>query len=90
MNKNHLVRIASRRCCSKDEAKQVIETVCEHMVRALTTGEKVVLTGFGAFHPYERKERKGVHPRKPEMQIIIPGMKAVRFIPGKELKSKLK
>jgi DNA-binding protein HU-beta len=89
MNKNHLIRIASRRCCGKKEARLVVDEVCETMANALANGEKVVLSGFGAFHVYERKPRRGVHPRNPKKEIQIPAMKSIRFVPGKELRGKL-
>ena len=89
MNKNHLVRVAARRCCNRKEAREVVDEVCDTMVKALTSGEKVVLSGFGAFHVYERKPRRGVHPRNPKQEIQIPAMKSIRFVPGKELRGRL-
>jgi len=89
MNKNHLVRVASRRCCGKKEARKVLDEVCEQMVKALGSGDKVVLSGFGSFHVYERKSRRGVHPRNPKQEIQIPAMRSIRFVPGKELRGRL-
>jgi len=90
MNKNDLVKKVAKHCCGKPEAKLVIEAAINHMARVLASGEKVVLSGFGSFHVYERKEKRAAHPRKPNEIIIIPAMKCVRFIPGKVVKGSLK
>jgi len=90
VNKNDLVKKVAKHCCGKPEARKVLEATFDHITHALSQGEKVVLSGFGSFHVYERKEKRAAHPRRPSEIIIIPAMKCVRFIPGKVVKGNLK
>lgn len=86
MNKRDLVNAAARKCCSKKEASQVVDVIFASMRDAVAKGNKVVVSGFGSFNLYQRKERKGVHPRRPEEAIIIPAMKLPRFTASKDLR----
>jgi DNA-binding protein HU-beta len=90
VNKSDLIKHVSKHCCGKKEAKEVVESSIAYMAKALSEGDKVVLSGFGSFHVYERKQKRAAHPRKPNEIIIIPAMKCVRFIPGKVIKGSLK
>ena len=49
-------------------------------------GERIELRGFGVFNIRPRKTGIGRNPRTGE-EVIIPRGKAVRFKPGKDLKS---
>jgi DNA-binding protein HU-beta len=46
------------------------------------------LVGFGTFKVVERKARKGINP-KTLQQIKIPKSKTVKFVAGKDFKSKV-
>jgi DNA-binding protein HU-beta len=61
-----------------------VETVFESMKRALTSGDRIELRGFGVFNVRPRKTGIGRNPRT-GAEVNIPPGKAVRFKPGKDL-----
>ena len=89
MNKKVLVaEVAKKAGTTKKTAQKVIDAFVEVVSDALAKGEKVRLVGFGSFVVKERAARKGVNPRTKE-PINIPAKKVPKFIPGKNLRSKV-
>ena len=78
--------VAHRTGLSKTIAEIAVEAVFETMKRSMERGERIELRGFGVFNIRPRKTGIGRNPRTGEELIIPPG-KAVRFKPGKDLKS---
>lgn len=86
MTKDELIdAVASQCACSKKAAADCLEAITETITKALQKGDKVVLTGFGAFQVSDRASRKGVNP-KTGAKIQIPAMKVPKFKAGKALK----
>jgi len=86
MTKDQLVEAVANKCgCSKKQTEECLESVLDTITKNLQKGEKVVLTGFGAFVILHRKARAGVNP-KTGAKIQIPAMKAPKFRAGKALK----
>ena len=71
---------------TKSKAEAAVETVFESMKKALATGDRIELRGFGVFNVRPRKTGIGRNPRT-GAEVSIPPGKAVRFKPGKELQS---
>jgi DNA-binding protein HU-beta len=71
---------------TKSKAEAAVETVFESMKKALSTGDRIELRGFGVFNVRPRKTGIGRNPRT-GAEVNIPPGKAVRFKPGKELQS---
>ena len=71
---------------TKSKAEAAVETVFESMKKALATGDRIELRGFGVFNVRPRKTGIGRNPRT-GAEVNIPPGKAVRFKPGKELQS---
>ena len=69
---------------TKPKAEAAVETVFEGMKRALASGDRIELRGFGVFTVRPRKTGIGRNPRT-GAEVSIPPGKAVRFKPGKEL-----
>jgi DNA-binding protein HU-beta len=63
-----------------------VETVFDAMKRALSSGERIELRGFGIFSVRPRKLGTGRNPRTGTAVALAPG-KAVRFKPGKGLQA---
>jgi DNA-binding protein HU-beta len=91
MNKVELVESVKKQLgseISKAEAEKAVTAV----INAIKTGVKkdkvVQLVGFGTFKVVERKARKGVNP-KTLQQIKIPKSNTVKFVAGKDFKSKV-
>ncbi|MBI4461793.1 MAG: integration host factor subunit beta [Acidobacteria bacterium] len=78
--------IVNRTQVSKAKAELAVETIFEAMKHALQRGQRIELRGFGVFTVKPRKTGVGRNPRTGE-EVEIPPGKAVRFKPGKELKS---
>jgi len=82
MNKVELVEAVQKQLggeTSKAEAERAVTAV----INAVKVGVKK-----DTFKVVERKARKGVNP-KTLQQIRIPKSKTVKFVPGKDFKSKV-
>jgi len=90
MNKGELIaQVAGKVGITKKDAADVIDAFTETITNCLSKGEKVTLVGFGTFQVMERKARRGVNPQTKET-IQIPAKKVPKFIPGKNLREKVK
>ncbi len=78
--------VVNRTGTTKTKAAQAVETVFESMKKALERGNRIELRGFGVFSVKPRKTGIGRNPRTGDVVKIPPG-KAVRFKPGKQLKT---
>lgn len=74
---------------SKKQAQEIIDVVLDTIVKTMGRGEDIVLTGFGTFKVYKRKERMGRNPATGE-QIKIAAAIKPKFRPGKLLKEAVK
>jgi len=80
---NHVVEKTG---ITKTKAELAVETVFASMKKALETGDRIELRGFGVFNVRPRKTGIGRNPRT-GAEVSIPPGKAVRFKPGKELQA---
>ncbi|MCX8035408.1 MAG: HU family DNA-binding protein [Candidatus Dojkabacteria bacterium] len=71
------------------QSKEAIDAMLESVAEALEAGEKVNLTGFGAFVVRKRRARKGVNPRNPSQKIDLPESIIPGFRAGKSLKDRV-
>ncbi len=78
--------VVNRTGLSKTKAEIAVEAVFETMKRSMERGERIELRGFGVFNIRPRKTGIGRNPRTGQ-EVIIPPGKAVRFKPGKDLRS---
>ena len=86
MNKAELIdRIADRLGADKRAANNAVEAVLDTITRAVASGEKVAITGFGVFEKQVRKARTGRNPRTGEA-VEIKAAKLPKFRAGKALK----
>lgn len=63
-----------------------VDAMIKAIQDALITGDKVNITGFGAFEIAERPERMGRNPKTNE-PMLIKSSKAIKFKAGKTLKN---
>lgn len=85
MIKQDLVqRIVDRTGLPRTKAEAAVDTIFDTMKRALASGDRIELRGFGVFNVRPRKTGIGRNPRTGAEVHITPG-KAVRFKPGKDL-----
>ena len=78
--------VVNRTGLSQTKATIAVETVFETMKRSMERGERIELRGFGVFTIRPRKTGVGRNPKTGE-EVAIPPGKAVRFRPGKDLRS---
>jgi DNA-binding protein HU-beta len=90
IGKSDLVDAVSEKCaCSKKDAGASVDAMLEAIVASLKRGDKVQLTGFGAFEVRTRQARKGKNLQTGET-IDIPESKVPAFKAGKALKDAVK
>ncbi len=89
MNKGELIaNIAEAGKMSRVDARKALETVIANMTKAMKSGEKVTLSGFGSFKVLDRLAQKGRNPRTGQV-IEIPARRVVKFKPAKKLAGKV-
>src|SRR5262252_4803133 len=76
--------VVARTGITKTKAEIAVETVFNGIKKALASGDRIELRGFGVFNVKARKTGIGRNPRTGQ-EVNIPPGKAVRFKPGKEL-----
>ena len=89
MNKAELVEsLAKTTGLSKVQANGALDAFVDAVTKALKSGDKVTLVGFGTFSVSKRNARIGRNPQTGET-IKIKAKKVARFKAGKELSAKL-
>jgi nucleoid DNA-binding protein len=90
MNKAELIdQIAVKTSLMKKNVETVVNSFIDVTSESLKAGDKLTMVGFGTFKVAERKARTGVNP-KTGAKIKIAATKVPKFVPGKELKAKVK
>src|SRR3954447_16769731 len=89
MTKQQLVdTLAASSERNKKEIGEVVDSLLAAVTKALASGERVDLRGFGSFVPKETKARQGRNPQTGEA-IQIAAKKTVTFKPAKDLEQRL-
>ena len=73
----------------QSHAEQIVDTIFEEITKALASGARVELRGFGAFSVKQRKARTGRNPRTGET-IKIAATRTPKFRAAKALKDAVK
>ena len=81
MNKGQLKdAVAEAAGLSGADAERALDAVIDTITKAVASGDKVTIVGFGTFEPRERSARTGRNPQTgAEIQIAastVPGFKA--------------
>lgn len=89
MNKNELIsQMALDAGLTKVKASAALASFMETVVKALKSGKKVTLVGFGTFSVTRRAARKGRNPATGET-VRIKAKKVGKFKPSNELNARL-
>lgn len=88
MNKADLALVATLAApaLSHRAASEVVDAIFSEIAGAVTHGERVIITGFGAFSRVEREGRLGRNPRTGE-PVPIAAMARPRFTPGEAFRA---
>lgn len=86
MNKSELIiSLSEETTFSKKDVSRVLDAFTRIIERTLRRGQKVSITGFGAFWISRRPARKGINPSTKE-RINLPEVNVPRFKAGKNLR----
>ena len=73
---------------ARKESEVIVCTIFDSIVRALRSGDKVEVRGFGSFHTRQRRGRIGRNP-KTGARVVVPPKRIPFFKPSKELRELL-
>jgi len=86
MTKADLIEEVSRVVeMTRKESEVIVESIFDSIVRALRSGDKIEVRGFGSFRTRQRQPRVGRNP-KTGSRVEVPAKKIPYFKPSKELK----
>ena len=86
MNKTDLISLTAEQTgLTKKDTERVVNAMLDAITVAMAKGEKVQLSGFGAFDVKDREKRIGRNPHTKE-SIEIPATKVPVFKPSKALR----
>ena len=86
MTKADLIEEVSRLAeLTRKDSEVIVETIFDSVVRALRTGDKIEIRGFGSFRTRQRQPRVGRNP-KTGTRVEVPSKRIPFFKPSKELK----
>jgi integration host factor subunit beta len=90
MTKSELIELIARKQpqLSYKDIKLVVKTSLEHMVSALSTGERIEIRGFGSFSLHYRPARIGRNPKSGE-PVSLSAKYVPHFKPGKDLRERV-
>jgi len=64
------------------EINHILKKFLDYIENSMLENRRVELRGFGIFNPVTRNAKVGRNPKKPEIEIIIPKRKSMRFVPS--------
>ena len=73
---------------SRTESSVLVESILDHMVEALVSGQSVKLSKFGTFSVRDKRERMGRNP-KTGREVPITKRRVLVFKPSKVLKERV-
>jgi len=89
MTKSDLIDNLSRnqRHLAYKDVELVVKSLIEKMSKALSSGERIEIRGFGSFSLHFRPPRTGRNPKSGD-KVELPGKFVPHFKPGKELRDR--
>jgi len=89
MTKRHLIEQVARKAhLTKRGAAEAVEVFLNEIGRALSKGERVILSGFGTFKVAHMKT-KTVRVPNSDKFVTIKSHRLPRFTPGRKLKKQV-
>lgn len=86
MTKAELIEEVSRVVeMTRKDSEVIVESIFDSVVRALRSGDKIEIRGFGSFRTRQRQPRVGRNP-KTGTRVDVPSKRIPYFKPSKELK----
>ncbi len=90
MTKSELIELIARKQpqFGYKDIELLVKTLLEHMVSALSTGERIEIRGFGNFSLHYRPSRIGRNPKSGE-PVSLSAKYVPHFKPGKDLRERV-
>ena len=89
LTKDHLiVAIAQENGLPKKQSTEIVETLLKIIKLGLSSGEDVLISGFGKFCVKEKRDRKGRNPATGE-DVMIEARRVVTFHCSGKLRKKI-
>ena len=86
MTKADLIEEVSRVVeMTRKDSEVIVEAIFDSIVRALRSGDKIEIRGYGSFRTRQRQPRVGRNP-KTGTRVEVPSKRIPYFKPSKELK----
>ncbi len=86
MTKAELIEEVSRVVeMTRKDSEVIVEAILGSVVRALRSGDKIEIRGFGSFRTRSRLPRVGRNPKTGD-RVEVPAKRIPYFKPSKELK----
>ena len=81
------LRVATKLNGTRSSGDLALNAVLDSIRESLAAGDRVVLTGFGAFESRQVKERevRAIRGKQAGQRVNVPAHKRVGFTPGSEL-----
>jgi integration host factor subunit beta len=70
---------------TRKDSEVIVDTLFDSVIKALRTGDKLEVRGFGSFRVRQRNARVGRNPKTGE-KVEVPAKRVPYFKPSKELK----
>ena len=70
------------------DVELAVKVILESLTRALSSGERIEVRGFGSFTLHHRQARVGRNP-KTGNSVTVPDKHVPHFKPGKELRQRV-
>jgi DNA-binding protein HU-beta len=80
--------VAQRSGLTKADAKKAVQAVVATLSERLGSGDRIQISGLGAFEVRERAARQATNPRTKE-KVSVPASKAVGFRAASALRGRL-
>lgn len=88
MTKKKLINsISQEKGIHPSDVRHVIQAFLDKMTDSLSQGERLEFRDFGVFEVVRRKQKIGRNPKNASIPIVIPERPAVKFTPGKKMRS---
>ena len=74
MTKAELIEEVSRVIeMTRKDSEVIVESIFDSVVRALRSGDKIEIRGFGSFRTRQRQPRIGRNPKTATVLALLPG-----------------
>ncbi|MGY6554901.1 MAG: integration host factor subunit beta [Wenzhouxiangella sp.] len=90
MTKSELIELLAEKQphLSQADVELAVRSILEQLSRALASGERIEIRGFGSFCLHFRPPRMGRNPKTGDA-VALPGKHVPHFKPGKELRERV-